>query len=195
MYIMKKQIFALALISFLSTSLLAQKIQVGFKGGATMNKLSGKTFKEEFSFGYHLGGFVSVGLGKKFAIQPEVMINQINLDSSSNFSALYQFNKITGVKLKYLTIPVLLNYNAGKLLTLQAGPQFGMLLNKSNSFIQNGKDAFKSGDFSMVGGVQLNLSSFKVYGRYLVGLSNINDIDNKDKWTNQSIQLGVGFKL
>ncbi len=195
MYIMKKQIFALALISFLSTSLLAQKIQVGFKGGATMNKLSGKTFKEEFSFGYHLGGFVSVGLGKKFAIQPEVMINQINLDSSSNFSALYQFNKITGVKLKYLTIPVLLNYNAGKLLTLQAGPQFGILLNKSNSFIQNGKDAFKSGDFSMVGGVQLNLSSFKVYGRYLVGLSNINDIDNKDKWTNQSIQLGVGFKL
>ncbi len=192
---MKKQIFALALISFLSTSLLAQKIQVGFKGGATMNKLSGKTFKEEFSFGYHLGGFVSVGLGKKFAIQPEVMINQINLDSSSNFSALYQFNKITGVKLKYLTIPVLLNYNAGKLLTLQAGPQFGILLNKSNSFIQNGKDAFKSGDFSMVGGVQLNLSSFKVYGRYLVGLSNINDIDNKDKWTNQSIQLGVGFKL
>jgi len=192
---MKKQIFALALISFLSTSLLAQKIQVGFKGGATMNKLSGKTFKEEFSFGYHLGGFVAVGLGKKCAIQPEVMINQINLDSSSNFSALYQFNKITGVKLKYLTIPVLLNYNAGKLLTLQAGPQFGILLNISNSFIQNGKDAFKSGDFSMVGGVQLNLSSFKVYGRYLVGLSNINDIDNKDKWTNQSIQLGVGFKL
>jgi len=195
MYIMKKQIFALALISFLSTSLLAQKIQVGFKGGATMNKLSGKTFKEEFSFGYHLGGFVSVGLGKKFAIQPEVMINQINVDSSSSFSALYQFNKITGVKLKYLTIPVLLNYNAGKLLTLQAGPQFGILLNKSNSFIQNGKNAFKSGDLSMVGGVQLNLSSFKVYGRYLVGLSNINDIDNKDKWTNQSIQLGVGFKL
>ncbi|MEI7472963.1 MAG: porin family protein [Chitinophagaceae bacterium] len=192
---MKKQIFALALISFLSTSLLAQKIQVGFKGGATMNKLSGKTFKEEFSFGYHLGGFVSVGLGKKFAIQPEVMINQINVDSSSSFSALYQFNKITGVKLKYLTIPVLLNYNAGKLLTLQAGPQFGILLNKSNSFIQNGKNAFKSGDLSMVGGVQLNLSSFKVYGRYLVGLSNINDIDNKDKWTNQSIQLGVGFKL
>ncbi len=195
MYIMKKQIFALALVSFISTSLLAQKIQIGFKGGATMNKLTGKTFKEEFSFGYHLGGFVSVGLGKKFAIQPEVMINQINVDTSSSFSALYQFNKLSGVQLKYLTIPVLLNYNAGKILTLQAGPQFGLLLNKSKTFFQNGKDAFKTGDLSMVGGVQLNLSSFKVYGRYLIGLSNINDIDNKDKWTNQSLQVGVGFKL
>jgi hypothetical protein len=28
-----------------------------------------------------------------------------------------------------------------------------------------------------------------------VGLNNINDIDNRDKWKNQSIQLGVGFTL
>ena len=97
--------------------------------------------------------------------------------------------------MKYLTVPILLNYNAGKLLTLQAGPQFGVLLNKSKTFIENGRDAFKAGDFSMVGGVQLNLLSFKVYGRYVVGLNNINDIDNKDKWKNQSLQVGVGFKL
>jgi len=193
---MIKQFVTLAIITtVISTSSFAQKLQVGFKGGATMNKLSGKTFKEEFSFGYHLGGFFSVGLGKKFAIQPEVMINQVNVDTSSSFSSIYKFNKLNGVQLKYLTVPILLNYNAGKLLTLQAGPQFGVLLNKSKTFIENGRDAFKAGDFSMVGGVQLNLLSFKVYGRYVVGLNNINDIDNKDKWKNQSIQVGVGFKL
>lgn len=193
---MKKRLVTLALIiTVISTGALAQKVQIGFKGGATINKLSGKTFKEEFSFGYHLGGFFSIGLGKKFAIQPEVMINQINVDTSSSFSNIYKFNKLDNVQLKYLTIPVLLNYNAGKLLTLQAGPQFGVLLNKSKTFIENGRDAFKSGDFSMVGGVQLNLLSFKVYGRYVVGLNNINDIDNKDKWKNQSLQVGVGFRL
>lgn len=160
-----------------------------------MNKLSGKTFKEEFSFGYHIGGFASLGLGKKFAIQPEVLFNQVNVDTSSSFSSIYHFNKLDNVQLKYLSIPILLNYNANKLITLQAGPQFGILMNKSNTFLQNGQQAFKNGDLAMLGGVQLNLGGFKVYGRYTIGLNSINDIDNKDKWKSQAIQLGVGFKL
>jgi hypothetical protein len=192
---MKTKLLLAIAISIISTSAFAQKIQVGLKGGATINKISGKTFKEEFSFGYHVGGFLSLGISDRLSIQPEVLFNQINVDTSNNFSSIYKFNKLNNVQLKYLTIPILLNYNAGKLITLQAGPQFGILMNKSQSFIENGKEAFKSGDFSMLGGVQLNLSSFKVYGRYVVGLNNLNDIDNKDKWKNQSIQVGIGFKL
>lgn len=192
---MKTKLLFAALVCFISSATMAQKVQIGFKGGATVNKLSGKTFKEEFSFGYHIGGFVSLGLGKKLAIQPEVLFNQVNVDTSSSFSSIYHFNKLDNVQLKYLTIPILLNYNANKLITLQAGPQFGILMNKSSTFLQNGQEAFKSGDLAMLGGVQLNLGGFKVYGRYAIGLSDINDIDNKDKWKSQSIQLGVGFKL
>lgn len=192
---MKTKLLFAALVYFISAATFAQKVQIGFKGGATMNKLSGKTFKEEFSFGYHIGGFASVGLGKKIAIQPEVLFNQVNVDTSSSFSSIYHFNKLDNVQLKYLTIPILLNYNANKLITLQAGPQFGILMNKSNTFLQNGQQAFKNGDLAMLGGVQLNLGGFKVYGRYTIGLNSINDIDNKDKWKSQAIQLGVGFKL
>ncbi len=47
----------------------------------------------------------------------------------------------------------------------------------------------------MLGGVQLNLGSAKVGGRYVVGLNNINDIDNRDEWKNQGFQLYVGFRL
>ncbi|MBS1512772.1 MAG: PorT family protein [Bacteroidetes bacterium] len=193
---MKTKLLFAAIICLSCTGAFAQKIQVGAKGGATMNKLTGQTFKDQFTYGYHLGGFVSVGLGKKFAIQPEVMFNQVNVDTSNKFSDIYHFNKLNSVQLKYLTIPLLLNYNAvGKLITLQAGPQFGVLMNKSKTLVQNGKDAFKNGDFSMIGGVQLNISHFKIYGRYLVGLNNLNDIDNQDKWKSQSIQLGVGLTL
>jgi Outer membrane protein beta-barrel domain len=192
---MKTKILFAAIISIMSTAAFAQKIQIGVKGGATMNKLTAQTFKEAFSFGYHLGGFVSLGLGKKIAIQPEVLFNQVNVDTSNSFSSIYKFNKLNNVQLKYLTIPVLLNINASKALTLQVGPQFGILMNKSNTFVQNGQNAFKSGDLAMLGGVQLNLGSFKVYGRYAVGLNNINDIDNKDQWKSQSIQLGIGLKL
>jgi len=192
---MKTKLLLTAVISIISFSAFSQSFKIGAKGGVTMNKISGKTFKEEFTYGYHIGGFATIGFSKKFAIQPEVMFNQVNVDTSSQFSEVYQFNKLSSVQLKYLSIPILLNYNAGRLITLQAGPQFGILMNKSNTLVQNGKDAFKGGDFSMLGGVQLNISHFKLYGRYVIGLNNLNDIDNKDKWKNQSVQLGVGLTL
>lgn len=192
---MKTKILSLALLTIISTTAFSQKIHIGFKGGASINKLTGKSFKEEFSFGYHLGGFVEVGLGKKFGIQPEIIFSQVNVDTSNTFSTVYQFKQLDKVQLKYLSIPILLNIKPSKMLTLQVGPQFGILTNKSNTLLQNGKEAFKGGDLSMLGGVQINISHFNIYGRYAIGLSNINDIDNKEKWKNQSIQLGIGFTL
>ena len=192
---MKAKLLLTAVITIISIGAFAQSFKIGAKGGATLNKMTGQTFDEKFTYGYHVGGFATIGLGKKFAIQPEVLFNQINVDTSDKFSSVYQFNKLNSVQLKYLTIPILLNYNVGKLVSLQAGPQFGILMNKSNTFVENGRDAFKGGDFSMLGGVQINVSHFRVYGRYAIGLNNLNDIDNKDKWKNQSIQLGVGLTL
>jgi hypothetical protein len=192
---MKTKLFILAIFCIAAGAVNAQKLHLGVKGGANINKLTGKSFDDQFSFGYHVGGFVSVGVGKKFAIQPEILFNQINVDTSSSYSTIYQFNKVDKVQLKYLSIPILLNYKPIKFITLQAGPQFGILTNKSKTLVQNGKEAFKSGDFSMLGGVQVNISHLNVYARYAVGLSNLNDIDNKEKWKSQSIQLGVGLTL
>ena len=192
---MKTKLFMLTMFSILCTTSFSQGLKIGIKGGATINKLSGKSFNEKFSFGYHIGGFAELGIGKKWAIQPEVLFNQTNVDTSSTFSSIYQFNKVSQVKLQYLSIPLLLDYKANKLITLQAGPQFGILMNKSNTLVQNGKAAFKSGDLSLLGGLQLKLLGFRFYGRYVIGLSNLNDIDNKDKWKSQSIQLGIGIAL
>ena len=192
---MKTKLVLLVFISVLSTTAFSQGFKIGVKGGATINKLSGQSFNEQFSFGYHLGGFAEIGITKKWAIQPEVLFSQSTVDTSSSFSSVYQFNKMNNIKLKYLSIPLLLNFKPIKLITLQAGPQFGILMNKSNTLVQNGKAAFKGGDFSMLGGVQLNVLNFKFYGRYSIGLNNINDIDNKQQWKNQAIQLGIGVAL
>ena len=192
---MKTKFVLLALICLISTATFSQKVKIGFKGGASINKLSGKSFKEEFSFGYHVGGFVELNVGKKFAIQPEILYSQTNFDTSNSFSSIYQFNKIDKVQLRYLSIPILLNIKPSKLLTLQVGPQFGILTNKHNTVLKDGTEAFKNGDFSMLGGVQINIMHFQIYGRYVIGLSSINNIDNKETWKNQSIQLGVGFTL
>jgi hypothetical protein len=193
---MKSKILLIALIFTVSAiSVSAQGFKLGIKGGADIHKIDGKAFKDQFSYGYHVGGFAQIGLSSKFGIQPEVLFSQVNVDTSEQFSEIYDFNSVSKVKLQYLKIPLLLNYSPNPFVTLQAGPQYGILLDNNSSLVKNGKDAFTKGDFSMIGGLQLNISKIKIYGRYAVGLNNINDIDDQDKWKNQNIQLGVGFTL
>jgi opacity protein-like surface antigen len=196
---MKIKLLSLAMaVLIFSSAAQAQSIHLGIKGGTNINKISGKSFSEQFNYGYHLGGFAELGLGSKFSVQPEVLFNQINTDTSSQLSKIYSTlnpSKISNIKLSYLSIPVLLNYKLSKFFAIQAGPQFGVLINQNEKLVQNGKDAFKKGDLSMLAGVQLHLGNFRIYGRYAVGLSNINDIDNKDKWKSQSIQAGVGLTI
>jgi hypothetical protein len=68
-------------------------------------------------------------------------------------------------------------------------------MSKQQNLLEDGKSAFTKGNLAMVGGVQLNLLNFRVYGRYGVGLNSVNDIDNRDSWKSQSVQLGVGINL
>ncbi|MEP7109874.1 MAG: porin family protein [Ferruginibacter sp.] len=195
---MKTKLLALFLSVICFSAAYSQSFHLGIKGGANVNKLSGKSFNDEFSFGYHLGGFAEIGLGKKFSIQPEVLFNQFKQDTSSQFKAIYNgllSSSRSNIKLNYLSIPLLLNFKASNILSLQVGPQYGILMDQNQNLLQNGKDAFKKGDFSMLGGVQLKFSSLRIYGRYALGLSNLNDIDNKDKWKSQSFQVGIGLAI
>ncbi len=195
-FFMKAKIISLAFLLFSFSVSFSQGLTFGIKGGATINKLSGKSFKEEFSYGYHVGAFATLGMGGKLSLQPEVLFNQINTDTASNFSSVSpNFNKVKNIKLKYLSIPILLNLNLSNLFALQLGPQFGILIDQNKDLVKNGGDAFKKGDFSMVGGLQIKLLKFRIYGRYVVGLNDISNIVNSDQWKNQSIQLGVGIAL
>ncbi|MEO8414221.1 MAG: porin family protein [Ginsengibacter sp.] len=192
---MKTKLLTLALLLFIGTSVFSQSFSFGIKGGANLGKVSGKSFKDQFTLGYHVGAFATIGLGNKFGIQPEVLFSQVNVDTSSNFSDVTAFNNINNIQLKYLTIPILINYKLNRILTLQAGPQFGILLDQNKDLLQNGQDAFKSGNFSLVGGLQLNLLKFRVYGRFVGGQTDINNIGNNETWKTTAIQLGVGIAL
>jgi hypothetical protein len=197
---MKTKLFLPLIASLLISQALLAQFHIGLKGGANVTKIEGRSFKDEFKYGYHLGGFAEIGLGGKIGIQPEVLFNQYATTVDSSYKEIYEnvFNPAyqRNVKLNYLSIPILLNYKLlGNFLTLQAGPQFGILLDNNKTLLQNGGNAFKSGDFSMVGGAQVNLAAFRISGRYMVGLNNLNDIDDRDKWKNQGFQLSVGLAL
>jgi hypothetical protein len=192
---MNSKLIVLPALIILSTGMYAQGLKIGVKAGASMNKISGKSFKEQFTFGYQLGGFATIKLNDKLSVQPELLFGQVNLDTSTSFSSVYQFNNVSKIQLKYISIPILLNYKLTPGITLQAGPQFGIVSDKNKTLLKNGADAFKKGDFSMLGGLELKLLNFRIYGRYAVGLSNLDNIGNKDKWKSQSLQFGVGITL
>ncbi|MBU3715034.1 MAG: PorT family protein [Ferruginibacter sp.] len=190
---MKIRILALAITALTLNNSFAQKFELGIKGGADLNKIQGQSFTNKFTFGYHLGAFAQIGLTGKLVIQPELYYSQINKDTATSFSTVYQ--SIPKLSLGYLNIPILLSYKPAKFLAIQAGPKFGIVTNSNLSFLNNTGNAFRNGDLSFVGGVQLHFANIRIYGRYEVGLTNINDLDNQDKWKSQSIHAGVGFRL
>ena len=171
----------------------AQGFHLGAKLGANMDKIAGKSFSDEFKLGYHLGGFVEIDFSKTLGIQPELLFSQTNTKVTDDLDELLEPGD--EINLNYLNIPILLRINASKLLTLHVGPQFSILMNKDDNLLENGEAAFKSGDFAMVAGAQLNLGSLRVYGRYNIGLSDISDIDNQDSWKSQQIQFGLGLRI
>ena len=199
---MKKISLSLFSILMLASFSFAQSLHVGAKAGANLTKIDGLSFNDGYQLGYQLGAFAEIDFGKNknIGIQPEVLFNQTNSQFSSSFKDIYGNILLPAggddkVKLNYLSIPVLLRINASKLLTLQAGPQFSILIDDKQNLIENGTTAFKSGDLGAIVGAQINLGALKVYGRYVIGLSNINEIDQQDKWKNQQVQLGVGLRL
>jgi hypothetical protein len=195
---MKTKLFTLLTALCVSQAVLAQ-FNIGIKAGTNITKIEGRSFKDEFRYGYHIGGFAEIGFGKKLGIQPEVLFNQFQTRVDSSFKNVYQnavnFSDNRNIKLNYLSIPVLLNYKLGNALTLQAGPQFGILLDQNKDLLENGQEAFSKGDFSMLGGASLNISKLRLTGRYLVGLNNLNDLDNQNEWKNQGFQLSLGLSL
>ncbi|MBS1947828.1 MAG: PorT family protein [Bacteroidetes bacterium] len=200
---MKKPIiFSIALMIISIASASAQKFQLGVKGGVNFFNVQdqGGTYSQalnnQFQFGYNLGGFAILNLSKHVGIQPEVMWNEYQTRTSDNANAIYDsLWPGKNISLNYLTVPLLLNISPSKIITFQVGPQFGILINESQTFYNNTKNAFKKGDFSMVGGVQLNLAWIKLGARYVVGLNNISDLPNSNAWKNHGAQAYVGIKI
>jgi len=191
---MKTKLICSVAVLLISHTMMAQ-FHIGIKAGANITRIDGKSFKDEFKYGYHLGGFAEIGLGRSFSLQPEVLYNQYTSTIDSSFSHVYQGvinSPQRNVKLNYLSLPILLNYKVIGPLSIQAGPQFGVLIDQSKTVLENGGEAFKNGDFSMLAGAVVKLNNLRVTGRYMVGLNNINDIDDQNKWKNQTIQLSLG---
>ncbi len=202
--------FILALFSLISLNAFSQKkdpsekeslIRVGFKAGLNLTKIDGQSFKNEFKYNYQLGGFLQLNITRKFGLQPEINFVQTTAEQSNDITVIYDDLFLGGeqkkAKLDYLKFAGLLNIDIGpsQRVKLQLGPQWGMLLNEAVDSLKLSRNIFKKGEFSVLGGILLQLPMIHIGTRYELGLNNINAIDNKDQWKSQAWQFFVGITL
>jgi hypothetical protein len=191
----KSVFLSVILITVMSIGANAQGFDVGIKGGANLYKIDGRSFNDAYNFAYNVGAFAELYFTKTWGVQPEILWNQTNFRTAQDFNDIVPngLNDIKG-SLNYLTMPILLSYRPAKIISLQFGPQFGILVNQTE-IVDSAKAAFKHGDFSLVGGAQLNLGAFKLGARYFIGLNNIGDATTVEAWKNQGAQIYIGFKI
>jgi hypothetical protein len=170
----------------------------GAKVGVNMNKISGKSYKNGFNYNFQGGAFVQLNFSSRFGIQPEINFAQSKSEFTKDGTDIYDDIFLDGSQkkatLNYLEIPVLLNINIGpsKRVKLQFGPSYGSLLKQKVDSLMANINIYKNTDWSVIGGLWIQLPLVNIGARYKLGLTDINAINDKQTWKSQAIQVFIG---
>mgnify|MGYP000170628316 FL=1 len=192
---MKK--FMLIATIFIAFAAQAQeKIGIGIKVGQNFTSVNSVAV-DRHSASFHGGVTFQIGLTEKISLVPELLLSQTKLSTNPSIVDVLGDNRYNPetYHLSYLMVPLLVQVKPFPALLLQAGPQYGILLDQKKDGIENAQLAFNKGEFSFVGGAKVNLGGFFVYGRYVVGLQDISALQDQAKWKTRQWQLGIGMSL
>lgn len=179
------------------------EVALGIKAGPNFSTIdteasAGTNYKNRA--GFHGGAFLLIKAAK-FGVQPEIIFSQqgskveINSkDLESNFS--------------YMNIPIILKLYTVAGINIQAGPQFGFVMNGEApvqqtlggaATVEDVKDRMKKSDFTVALGLGWDLPfGLTLDARYNLGLTKIYD-DAPPQQTsdakNQVFQFSLGYKL
>ena len=166
-------LLAIAVLCFTVTS-NAQDIKFGFKGGLNFATLNGDDVDDNLDgrTGYHIGAVAQFSLAETIAIQPEL---------------LYSAQGIEDIDIDYLTLPILFKLKFAGIASVEAGPQFGFVVN----------DDFEVGepeDFDLSGAVGAGVEFGGFFGqiRYNFGLT---DVVEDAEAKNSAFQISVGYYI
>lgn len=209
---MKKYIFT-AIIVFLFASANAQKVKFGAKAGFNLANLTGDFADSSTITGFNAGIFAEIKITDKFAIQPELLFstqgNKIKIPVYDNSSVIVYYYE--GKKnLTYLNLPVIAKYYIIDKLSIEAGPQIGLLLGAKVKYSSDRalptlytskseydiKNDLKSIDFGLSFGANYDISkNLYLNFRYNLGLANINNEPMSSlNIKNKIFSLSLGYK-
>lgn len=200
---MKKLVLGAAIA--MSSLTFAQ--QFGIKAGMNVSSLSKDAGLDDSKskIGFNAGLFMNAPLGQNFSIQPEILYNNLGDKVSYKNLAGNEYASVAR-NLDYIAVPVMFQYNATPEFYLEAGPEFGFLVNakvKTDNSVLNtttisslDTDAYK--DFNM--GIGLGAGYYftpkiGLTARYVAGLTDVYSSNNGDKVKNNNFQVGLAYKF
>ncbi len=193
---MKKVFLAIALTIGLGVN--AQNIRFGAKVGLNVANLSNAELegvKLDSRMAYHVGAMAEIRLNSQFAIQPELVY-------SAQGSSKEKGGVTATFKADYINIPVMAKYFVMDGLSLEAGPQLGILTTSKLTIDGKGidestdlKDYTESIDFGLGFGASYTVKyGLNVGVRYNLGLTDIaKDRDGGKANKNGVFQVSVGY--
>ncbi|MGV8914985.1 MAG: porin family protein [Kaistella sp.] len=201
---MKKLFLSAAVV--MSTMAFAQ--QFGVKAGMNVSSLSkdGSLSDQGSKIGFNAGLFMNAPLAANFSIQPELLYSQMGDKYDQKIAGTtYARSR----HLDYVTVPVMFQYNATPAFYLEAGPEFGLLVNAKNKFTNESDNTTigETGDYKdKLNGFNFGLGLGAGYyftpnigltARYVAGLTDIyKDGDNAgDSVKNNLFQVGLAYKF
>lgn len=197
---MKKIFLGLALVA--GTFAFSQKtststassspVRFGVKAGLNISTLTENDFNSKA--GFYGGLFANIPVAQDFSFQPEVLYN--------GMGAKIKGTNDIKVNLDYISVPLMLQYNALPNLYVEAGPQFSFLINsklKADSNSVDAKDLFKGFDFGIgLGAGYYFTDNIGITARYVAGLTDVAkdrpDL-SEDKAKNGVFQVGLAYKF
>ena len=116
-----------------------QKVKLGVKAGLNISSLTfdESELRSSSKMGFTAGLMVEVPIAKNFSLQPELLYSQQGTKTSFFDQDVTNSNFKGTIELNYLNIPLMLKYYVVKGLSLQAGPQIGLLLKANNKYQDN----------------------------------------------------------
>ncbi len=179
---MKKLIVAVTIL-FISSTAISQEIDLGIKAGANfanisdVDDLSSKT-------GFQAGIFAGLKLSEKVGLQADLLYSQQGAEFDAG-----EFD------LTYVNVPVVLKYYLVQGLNIQAGPQFGFIVDDKITGVFGDIRAAEKSDVSGIVGAGYDFPfGVRLDARYNFGFSDVfKDFEGKNYNNVYSIALGYSF--
>jgi len=165
--------------------------KLGVKAGLNVATIKWNTDMDS-RLGFHGGLVGHIHLSPNIALQPEVLYSAEGAKQSTSMGEVTWKND-------YINIPLMLQYMFNNGFRIEAGPQLGLLLDAKSTAEgfpdDNTEDVFKSTNVGLGFGLNyLSYSGFGIGGRYILGLSKINET-NWPEAKGRNLQISVFYML
>jgi hypothetical protein len=184
-----------------------EKLRFGARiglNGSNVYDNEGDPFTADTKYGFMVGVFSAIPIGKYIGIQPEVQLSQKGFEGrGSLIGNPYSVTRTT----TFLDIPLQIALKPSEFITILAGPQYSYLIKQTDKFessnfsyeqeLEFRQDNIRKNILGAVLGIDINLRHVTLSGRLAwdIQKNNGDGSQTTPRYKNKWYQVGVGFNF